>query len=499
MESKTISLGIPGLDLVLGGGIRVQQRTTKGKGSTMILVRGGAGAGKTILGAHIAAALVSGFEGREPSDIAYACIEILPTELQAQLAGFQATKDLPFSFAGNKRSRGGFHVIRAALLELANGRDSLGEGLVALLDDCEREGFFPKVLVVDSLSDGYGFGKSVAREIADGVCKIAVERGLCLVLLEETKDARPSPWSFAVDVVLELTREADEFALQDRHVSVSKSRFSATDLGPHALVFEDQRVFVMPRPRAYLWASGNMLFPHLFTARQDIRRNWNVPELNKGNPPFSPSITAIIGTDSQRVRQASLTLGRAEDKTARAIHVNLQRISAAEGYREKVNEDEPCFEISAGHPLLSPERLIHLVLEAIRTADQSSLPISLVRIGDLQALRSTRNEHGIREAISVLSVFLVKSKIPVILSETADHGELDFTGHLANFGILKHLPLIVDYADLLITLPVNLGSFGPVKAPARATNFRFRKNIEVESLLRLLPLRGWGPWSTTWA
>lgn len=67
-----------------------------------------------------------------------------------------------------------------------------------------------------------------AALVADGMCKMAVEQGWALVLLEQVIDDRPSPWPFVCDTVLTLalTREGS------REMRVIKHRFGACQSGP---------------------------------------------------------------------------------------------------------------------------------------------------------------------------------------------------------------------------------------------------------------------------
>jgi len=85
---QTVSAGDLGLDLLLGGGWRLVARVA-GAPSATVLVRGGAGAGKTLLGFHAADEMAKALGG----DVAVGCVEILPSEYVAQLA--DARRDVP--------------------------------------------------------------------------------------------------------------------------------------------------------------------------------------------------------------------------------------------------------------------------------------------------------------------------------------------------------------------------------------------------------------------
>jgi hypothetical protein len=68
------------LDVLFGGGWRLVARLP-GLASATVVVRGGSGAGKTLVGLQVAIELASALDG----DIAVACVEILPTEYAAQI------------------------------------------------------------------------------------------------------------------------------------------------------------------------------------------------------------------------------------------------------------------------------------------------------------------------------------------------------------------------------------------------------------------------------
>lgn len=183
---------IDGLDLVLGGGVRLLERVPGAGESAAILVRGAAGTGKTRLANHIAATLAR----QLVCDVVVACLELLPTELEAQLAGFEATRGL-LPVRTGERVGGDAPRVFARIVEpdLRPERedDPIGDELLRLLELVERSGGAPRVLVVDSLSDGYGLGGKVKRVAADALVRFAAARGLCLVLIEEVSSSARRP------------------------------------------------------------------------------------------------------------------------------------------------------------------------------------------------------------------------------------------------------------------------------------------------------------------
>jgi KaiC/GvpD/RAD55 family RecA-like ATPase len=185
---STIHVDIPGLDLVLGGGIPAISRAEGLEESATLLLRGPPGSGKSIFGTQIAAAI-----GRTLGvDVAYGCVELLPHELHAQHGAFGPVGDrvvVP-PFARQEPPKQGECRIFAAVLDIGSAEEaqsSFGGAVIELLEVVEACGGKPRVLVIDSLSDGYKLGSSAPRELADRLCKLAASRGMFLVMLEETE------------------------------------------------------------------------------------------------------------------------------------------------------------------------------------------------------------------------------------------------------------------------------------------------------------------------
>src|ERR1035437_9640953 len=189
----TLSTGITGLDHVLGGGLRLLERLAGAGVSGSLLIRGGAGVGKSVLAAQIAVTVADAMGG----DVVYGWVELLPVELAAQLGGFKLSnlgprvlppfKEAP---ARDKNPR-----IFTSLLDLGDEGvepDRLGDAITRLLDDVTAGNGNPKVLVIDSLSNCYKLGSDVPRPLADAIIKLAAARGLMLVLVEEVSDEKQS-------------------------------------------------------------------------------------------------------------------------------------------------------------------------------------------------------------------------------------------------------------------------------------------------------------------
>jgi KaiC/GvpD/RAD55 family RecA-like ATPase len=77
---RSVSTGDLGLDVLLGGGFRLVKRLAELESATVV-VRGGAGAGKTLVALQVALDLATALGG----DVVVGCVEILPTEYVAQV------------------------------------------------------------------------------------------------------------------------------------------------------------------------------------------------------------------------------------------------------------------------------------------------------------------------------------------------------------------------------------------------------------------------------
>lgn len=242
---RTISGGDLGLDVLLGGGFRLVTRLPD-RASATVLVRGGPGSGKTLVGLHVALELAKALGG----DVAVGCVEILPSEYAAQIRS--ARSDIPearvIALPASAPMASAEPRVFAGLL---SDLDPAEPDLVASLETFERDvrgmGGKPVVFVVDSLIEGYGIGASASRTSVDAVMKFAAQGGYGLVLCEETLTAAPSSWVFAADTVLELGVEPLE---RGRWIEVRKHRFGASTSGRHEIDLRGPEVF--PEPHAWV-------------------------------------------------------------------------------------------------------------------------------------------------------------------------------------------------------------------------------------------------------
>ena len=435
-----LPLGIPGLDLVLGGGIRTLPRVEGVNESATILLRGPPGSGKTLLGSQMASSLARLLKG----PVAYGCIELLPMELAAQLAAFGAVfppvSTPPF---------GPSPAIAAGLLDLGDEGaevETIEPAIRALLEEVGKLGAKPRVLVLDSLSDGYRLGASVPRVVADGLCKLAAAEGLVLFLLEETVDPKPSPWSFAADVVIELGSAEEESVRGaagqlERRLVVSKSRFGPVDLGPHLFQVDKHGVQVFPRPAAYLTAeSAVSAFGGDWWEGQ--AQTWlpNVRLLD--SLPFRRSVACVYGPEQGRVHRVATVVG-----------ATLVPVGPADGLDLWVRVDQSAIGytwvgtqsliLPAGNPFSNGHRFVESVRVAFDALRLRNRKIRRVLFGDLRVLRTFRDPVDMRRALAVLVGALRENSLPCVLFETDASGA----------------PLAVDFADAtLLVRPVGVNT-----------------------------------------
>lgn len=424
---RVLDLDVPGLDLVLGGGLRMLERV-KGRGeSATLLIRGPAGSGKTVMGTQLAASIARKLE----TDVAYGCVELLPVELRAQHESVRsslAREQVVLLSEPGEQPDASYVRIYSGLLDLGEGaaEESVSklEGAVeVLLAAAERQaGRKVRVLVIDSLADGYGLGSKAPRLLADGICKLAAARGLVVVLLEEMVDVRSSAWSFAVDVVLELRTEQ---GLPEHRLWVTKNRLGPVDVGPHRFTFISHAgIRIYPRPSAYRrsWARDKLMNgcePRVFS------QSWGMKDLDQQLPPFRECVTAVVGLHIMLVGQLAFFLGQlATDKSS------LDSMGSTIFYR--IGPGELASHRSTGQSLPSvvtvrwgmldsgAELLSHLrdIIAQQRTSGR--VPHRVV-IGDLRDVVYHSNEKEMIQSLSTAVALLRELRVPTILFETVDH------------------------------------------------------------------------------
>jgi KaiC/GvpD/RAD55 family RecA-like ATPase len=434
-----LKVDIEGLDLVLGGGVHLLERV-KGSGeSATLLIRGPAGSGKTVFGTQLAASIARALQ----TDVAYGCVELLPTELRAQHEGIrrQVSREqvVVLADAPEPHEPDDSHVrLYAAVLDLGKEGDpvqSLGGALEELLQAAEQRAKRKvRVLVVDSLSAGYGLGAQAPRVLADGVSKLAAEQGLIIILLEELVEDEPSVWSFAVDTVLEL-KLLKQNALVGRQIWVPKNRLGPSTLGPHEFDFGGQRgVSVLPSEISYLRAWSSITLPHM-----PSEISWSPPALAALDwlPPLRTSVTAVVGMDTATIKRAAFQLGKSPHPNE---WVDLVFMVGAHGY---LGVDASAYPnnnswSSGWHPDLSSGPLIMALLRYwLSKLQQAQRQLLRVIIGDLRDTQSHARASDMSLTISAIALLLRRLQIPLILYETAERHD-------------RH-PLAASLADVVLT------------------------------------------------
>lgn len=407
--SAGVSLQDRGLDLVLGGGLRRVRRTVT-HDATVLLVRGAAGTGKTLVGFHAACALAEAYEG----SIAYACIELLPTELEAQIQAWRS--DLPGVRVRHPGSGPRSEipaseiVVEASLFDVEEDPMTLGDRIERFVDRLRREGHPPGVLVIDSLIDGYGIGSSAAREFVDAVCKLAAQWGIGLVLLEECAPGSLSPWVFAVDTVIELGLASDGgSASLDRRMTVLKHRFGPSDAGPHRFTLAPGvPLQVYPRPGAWLepWTAQLDVGVAEDPLRDRGERKIRVPTVSKGDA-WVGQVVAVLGAMPKAVFEVALGLRRQDE--SREGDVCL-RVSFSQPIDARI-VDGVTTVLGVAHPDLTGHRLVRTVLDELRRLTT----VRRLVLSDLRVLRSLGDEDDLRRAVGVLCLLARRMGVAVVL------------------------------------------------------------------------------------
>lgn len=261
-----ISTGDVGFDLVLGEKGLLEVDRADGRRSATILIRGAPGSGKSAMALHLALIAAA----KRKVAVGYACVELLPSELQALTGSLWPQRGV--KFVSSPTQTDGQQVVAKLLVPDENGLPDLAEFLDALVARCAPNG--QPVLVIDSLLRDSELGSAATRETVDAVCKYAAATGAILILVEESLGG-PSPWMWSVDTVLELAQPVGA-ATSDRTLVVSKHRFGACDPGPHYWAFSANGLEVFPRCAAYLrpWAEP--------AVRREVEWTVSLP-----SPPYS--------------------------------------------------------------------------------------------------------------------------------------------------------------------------------------------------------------------
>jgi KaiC/GvpD/RAD55 family RecA-like ATPase len=408
---------IKGLPLILGGEIRAVSKLADRAESAVILVRGPAGSGKTIFATQLAAheALVRG------GDIVYCCIELLPSELDAQISGLTfglehralRVSNLPMGAATAELAP----RIFASIVDIPEDPvPDIGPELQRVIDDATRDGLAPKVVVIDSLAEGYRLGASVPRYLADALAKFAADKGIVLVLLEEVVDRADSIWTFVADVVLELAYHgaSGTSAGEERAITVRKNRFGPAHVGPHGFaIHRTGGIEIYPRLGVYLSETAHALLPR--GVNLGPRPQWKVT--HKGSRvlaiPTGSEVVLVTGDDTTAV---SVALNHI---VAGMASLRLDMASVGPSGKEVLH---------CGDPVLGPERLLS---DFCSRLDELTGLISWLVVGDLEAINHNIDPDGLSRALPVLIMIAQSAGLAVVLFETtSQHGPL--SSHLAD-------------------------------------------------------------------
>lgn len=475
----TSSTGDWGLDLALGGGVRMVSRLEGREPSSTTLIRGGPGAGKTILAYQTAVELASARGG----DVAYACVELLPTELQAQIEGIWDSQKPPSKAAASRLLMPPFArhtavsvAVYTAVLNLGPtpeaAPDVLGEGMEELVEAARGVGGTPKVLVVDSLSAGYGLS-AMPREVIDAVVKYAVREGLVLLLLEEGLVGDRSEWAYAVDIVVELDHldRTDLNAQLERKLWVVKNRFAPSVLGPHRFsIIRGKGVQVFPAPITYStpWARQALSLPRRAVAADqddlDAPGSWGLDGLMvemrmQGQlawPRFEDCSVFVTAPDAEVVRAVARGIGATSGSHGGDLWIDIGTVDTS--FRKLPTSRTQDWVVGLGVPYLSSQRLVYSALDALRQwakMDTQGLGLRRVLIGDLAGLRSFVSPHDLTRGLIVLLGVLRLAELPVVLFETtsaAIAGEREEAGNVALSPTGSVLPVMAGHADAVLEI-----------------------------------------------
>ncbi|MFT3765849.1 MAG: ATPase domain-containing protein [Minicystis sp.] len=380
--------------------------------SATILVRGGPGVGKSVFATDTALRL-----GRElRGDVLYVCVEILPREVIAQRAGFDgfdpaSAVDLADLGARKASGAGTTLVVGLTEMEMVSTEEGpvpdLGSAMLTLARIARERGFDPRVVVVDSLSDGYKLGGSAPRSTVDGVCKLAVEQGWALVLVEEATDVRASTWAFAVDTVLSLSVTP----AGQREMMVTKHRFGPCQPGPHRLLIESGGVRVVPCFSAYRNAVRDLALPPLATDRSlrvpsDMVKDWTHFDVSDGEG----RVVVVQHDDEAALHVLTARMGAfTREGSERA---GLATFSLSESHETPIERVAVGLRLGTLHQMIDGEEWLEAVVSSLA---ETEVPIARVRIGPTHKLRVYEHAETLRKAVSLLAAVLARRGFIVVV------------------------------------------------------------------------------------
>ena len=407
-----------GLDLILDGGLHLVRKLGDERESTVVLVRGGAGSGKTIFASHLAIAAAAS----RNADVVYCCIELLPSELSAQLAGIR------FGAKGDRHQITVLHsgvipeVVRhptvfASIVDVPSvDEPDIGSELNDALDAARAIGIVPGVLVVDSLAEGYRLGAQASRLLADAFSKFTAEQGLILILIEEAMDSRDSPWTFVSDVIFELSHHGPNGtpAGERRSMMVRKSRFGPSHVGPHGFTIRSEGgIEIYPRVTNYASAWARKHLPRSISAGP---ASWRVQDASGGlGLPHENEVVLVTGREPILLSHAASSM---------SSEISVLRVDMAK--TEFVRDSRV---LNCGNPILSIEFFVSIFY---RRLDALKGQISGVVIGDLDSIRNHLDPMAMRRVLPVLISIAHEAGIQVLLYESKAPDVQPSSIHLAD-------------------------------------------------------------------
>jgi KaiC/GvpD/RAD55 family RecA-like ATPase len=420
----TTRAAIKGLDLVLAGGLRTVRKLGDARASTVALVRGAAGTGKTIFASHLAISEAT----RRGGDLVYCCIELLPTELDAQLSSLTfGPEQLAVRVIHGETEAGDAGPLRiwTSIIDIPVEREpDFGDELRRSIEAARTARLDPKVLVIDSLSEGYRLGGDVSRPLADALSKFAAEEGLVLVLIEEVANGHDSLWTFIADVVFELSHHGPlgTAAAEHRSLVVRKSRFGPSHVGPHSFTIQRAGgVEIHPRLGTYLDFWVREIIPHDIGGEKPAR--WNMEGSHETEDfPEAGEVVLVTGTDAAAVAITAKHLQKGVD----VLFLDLDRV----GFETDTETVVRC-----GDPLLSGERLMSMFWHRLA---QLRHRISAIVVGDLGSIRGNADPAALRRVLPVLVWVAHEAGLAVLLFETHTDASQATAIHLADTVIEAH-------------------------------------------------------------
>jgi KaiC/GvpD/RAD55 family RecA-like ATPase len=387
--------------------------------SATVVVRGGSGAGKTLMGIHVALELARALHG----DVVVGCVEILPTEYVAQLESARPSLDSErIAMLHEQATPTGRPRVYVGLLnELDPETPDLVAGLEMLAETVTAAGGKPSVFVIDSLIEGYGIGASAPRTAADAVMKLAAQRGCAIVLCEESIGDEPSPWVFAADSVLQLGVESRE---RGRWIEVRKHRFGPSASGRHELdIVGSVHPEVFPAPHAWITkAIEPTLRAHgwMFGDGENIAELAMQSSLSWESKNFRALFVFVSAGATDVARGLANALHVRQKPRGRTLHLELDPL--ARDVRAASGESTDVQRIPTTH---GPSRALRWMIEKVGSSrGGSDSGPDRILVGDTGLVLGGPDREGWSAAIHAFASIVASTRwgLPLIAYDGQAHG-----------------------------------------------------------------------------